>query len=535
MKRIILVLVLLILLAGGYWWTTRNNDAAAALPQVIGWGTIEAETINLTAEIGGQIKVMNADEGDEVGQGDLLIELDPALWRARRNQAAASLATARANLAEVKTPPRPEAIAVAAAELAQAQAAREGTYGVWQQAQAIVNNPLELNTRIGGAQGQIAVLGKQVEAAQAALKEGEIRRDEAYRNQSSDEAITSYQAAARRADAARGNLASVEAELAGAHNRLDLLSAMRDNPLTLVTQANTAQTAYELAEATVLVAEARLSAAKAGPRSEAVAIAKAQVQRAEAALRRIDVQLDKLRLRAPRSGVVLARPANPGELAVPGETLLDLGDLDQVTLRVFIPETQIGRVGLGQPAQIRVDAYPGEIFAGQVTFIAQEAEFTPQSVQTREERVKLVFAVKISLDNPDHRLKPGMPATAEILVNVPVELAATPTPQPEPSPAPTAATTPVPLPTARPTATASPTPVETEPAITAEVITWGLNVRSGPGMEFPVIAHLAQGGVVPVIEAESNLNWVEVQLADGGSGWISNNPAYVKITGLIGR
>jgi HlyD family secretion protein len=120
-------------------------------------------------------------------------------------------------------------------------------------------------------------------------------------------------------------------------------------------------------------------------------------------------------LTAPRDGVITERPASPGELAAPGAALMNLGDLDHVTLTVFIPETQIGRVGVGQAAHVAVDAYPGETFEGTVTFIALEAEFTPKNVQTEEERVNLVFAVKISLDNPDHRLKPGMPADAQII------------------------------------------------------------------------------------------------------------------------
>jgi RND family efflux transporter MFP subunit len=163
------------------------------------------------------------------------------------------------------------------------------------------------------------------------------------------------------------------------------------------------------------VAEARLALVKAGPMPEEVAIAQAQVQQAEAALARVQIQLDKLTLTAPRDGVVTERPANPGELATPGATLLQLGDLDQVTLTVFIPETQIGPVDEDQIAYVTVDAYPGEVFEGRVTFIATEAEFTPKNVQTEEERVNLVFAVKISLVNPDHRLKPGMPADAEII------------------------------------------------------------------------------------------------------------------------
>jgi multidrug resistance efflux pump len=282
----------------------------------------------------------------------------------------------------------------------------------------MIGNPLELNAEIDTARGQIAILEKQVEAAQAALKTAEIQRDEAARNQSNDEGMTLSQVAVKQAEAAQANLAAAEAALAGARRQLELLITMRDQPLTLITQANAAKITYTQADAAVGVAEARLALVKAGPMPQEVAIAQAQVQQAEAALARAQIQLDKLALTAPRAGVVTERPANPGELATPGATLLHLGDLDQVTLTVFIPETQIGRVDADQIAYVTVDAYPGQIFEGKVTFIATQAEFTPKNVQTEEERVNLVFAVKISLANPDHRLKPGMPADAEIITGL---------------------------------------------------------------------------------------------------------------------
>jgi len=422
MKRVIPALILLALVAGGYyWWTTQQGADAIGLTakepeaRIFGSGTIEAEIIAITTETGGRIVAMHADEGDEVHQGDPLVELDTSLLQAQQNQLEAALATARANLAQVSAPPRPEDIAAAQAELAQAQAARDGAYAVWQQAQYVVDNPLELNAQIDALRGQIALLEKQVEAAQAALKAAEIQRDEAARNQVNDEAITMAQVAAKQAEAAQANLAVAQTELEGARRQLELLIAMRDNPLTLITQANAAKMAYQQAEAAVTVAEAKLASVKAGPMPEDVAIAQAQVKQAKAKLTSLQVQLDKMTLTAPRDGVITSRPANPGELAASGATLMNLGDLDQVTLTVFIPETQIGRVRVGQTARVTVDAYPGETFEGTVTFIALEAEFTPKNVQTKEERVNLVFAVKITLDNPDHRLKPGMPADAEIV------------------------------------------------------------------------------------------------------------------------
>ena len=125
----------------------------------------------------------------------------------------------------------------------------------------------------------------------------------------------------------------------------------------------------------------------------------------------LDVQLERLELGAPVGGIVMDRTLHVGELAVPGAPLLTIADLDEVTLTVYVPEADLGQVSLGQPVEVTVDAY-SDTFAGKVSYIASQAEFTPKNVQTQEERVHMVFAVKIRLENAEHRLKPGMPADA---------------------------------------------------------------------------------------------------------------------------
>ena len=111
----------------------------------------------------------------------------------------------------------------------------------------------------------------------------------------------------------------------------------------------------------------------------------------------------------------MTRIVDAGEVVGAGAPLLELVDLDRLYLKVFVPETDIGKVRLGLPAQIHVDAWPSQPFPATVGYIASRAEFTPKEVQTRDERVKLVYAVKLYLDrNPDHRLTPGLPADAVI-------------------------------------------------------------------------------------------------------------------------
>jgi len=122
----------------------------------------------------------------------------------------------------------------------------------------------------------------------------------------------------------------------------------------------------------------------------------------------LDAQIDKLTLTAPWDGIVLTRSIEPGSTALPGSTLLEIGRLDRLELTVYLPEDEFGRVPPRQPASVSVDAYPDRTFNGVVLRLADEAEFTPTNVQTKEDRTRLVYAVTISLENPDLSLKPGM-------------------------------------------------------------------------------------------------------------------------------
>src|SRR5581483_10838127 len=128
----------------------------------------------------------------------------------------------------------------------------------------------------------------------------------------------------------------------------------------------------------------KLDLVRAGARAEQIQAAEAQLAQARAAQRQIEVQIGKATLTAPRAGLVLSRSLHQGEQASPGGVILTIGALDSVRLTLYIPETEIGRVRQGQQAQVAVDSFPGRVFAGTVTFIAQEAQFTPRNVQTKD-------------------------------------------------------------------------------------------------------------------------------------------------------
>jgi HlyD family secretion protein len=143
-------------------------------------------------------------------------------------------------------------------------------------------------------------------------------------------------------------------------------------------------------------------------------MAVSQLDLSRASLRTAEVKLKDSIMYAPLSGVVLSKDLEEGETVGAGSIVLTIGDLDNPWVKVYVKENQFGAVKLGQKAEVMVDSFPDKRYTGTVTYISSEAEFTPKNVQTREERVKLVFGVKVSVKNQNNELKPGMPADVTI-------------------------------------------------------------------------------------------------------------------------
>lgn len=171
------------------------------------------------------------------------------------------------------------------------------------------------------------------------------------------------------------------------------------------------ETAYEVAVAEAERAAQALRLLQRGPRPEQVSAGEAAFRQAEANLSQADALLDYVRVEAPFAGVVTDRNREPGEVVAAGAPVVTIMNPDDRWVRVYVPETSLGRIELGQPADITSDSYPDRTYRGEVMFIADEAEFTPRNVQTTEERVKLVYQVRIRvLADSAMELKPGLPA-----------------------------------------------------------------------------------------------------------------------------
>jgi HlyD family secretion protein len=391
-----------VVLLGGCGNNTTEGPITAS-------GFIEGEEVVVAPETSGRIVDMLVDRGDEVQVGDVLVRLDGAVLQSQRGEAEAGLAAVEANLARVLAGARPQEVAAARAAVSQAQVERDGATEAVVDARDVISNPLSLDAEINGARTQVSLAEQNVEMAEADLAEMELKYG-VYADQGGDVKRTWD----LQLQAYRAALTQARAELAGARQYLGALLSMRDSPLSLVAELHGAETQVRLAEARVDATQATLDELEAGSTAEEIAVAEAQVHQAQAAVHLIDAQIAQLTLTAPMDGIVTSRSAQAGETATAGLPLLTIANLDDVTLVIYIPETRIGHVQVGQAVEVKVDSFPDRVFVGEVVNIAGEAEFTPRNVQTQEERVNLVFAVKVLLPNPEHTLKPGMPADATI-------------------------------------------------------------------------------------------------------------------------
>jgi HlyD family secretion protein len=177
-----------------------------------------------------------------------------------------------------------------------------------------------------------------------------------------------------------------------------------------------AATAVTRAQATLDRAQQIYNELVEGTRKEELDVDRSNVRQARQNLEMSRIRLSYTILRSPFNGIVLVREAELGEVVSPGTPIITLADLDNIWLRVYLPETDLGKVRWGQNVEVRADTYPGKIYRGRISVIASDAEFTPKSVQTEQERVTLVYRIKVDVENPNHELKPGMPADAYIKV-----------------------------------------------------------------------------------------------------------------------
>jgi len=384
---------------------TKEEIAAAEAAVLAAQGAVAAaEAARDQAVIGAS----SARSVQEVESSVAMAEANVAQAEGAVDVAKASLAGAAAELARVQAGARPEEIAMYQFLVNQAQS----EFLITEQ----VHFENFIDKEIGGGGEERARYTR--ESARNARDAAQAQLDLAKAGASAEE----ISAALAAISAAQGQVAIAEAGVEMAEAELARAQANPETTLDNVAVADVEITAAEaqvkIAGGQLAQAEAELARLRAGATAESIAALEAQRAQAQAALaatvanlKALDIELARTDLVAPSGGVILQSLVHEGELAAPGAPLFTLADLDEVTLTVYVPEAELGKVALGQAADVSVDAYD-QLFPGEVSYIASQAEFTPKNVQTQEERVHMVFAVKIRLENGDHTLKPGMPADA---------------------------------------------------------------------------------------------------------------------------
>lgn len=389
MKKRLILLAAAVVAGAGLWIGFFRGPADPGHIRLS--GNIEVTQVDLAFKLAGRLEERLVDEGDRVGFGQTVARLDAADYRLQAARAEADLAYAEAVLAELEAGSRDEEITRARARATQAR---------------FVLTELTAGSRaqeIDRARADLVRAQAAARAARSRLDQAEadfVRYEAVFHDGGiSQQAFDGYGTGR---DTARSASEEAAARVAAARQGLSL---MMEGPR---------KERIRQARAALDQADAEYALVAAGPRPEIIAQSQARVAAARAALNMARQQLADTEIFSPFDGVVLSQSAEPGAIVNAGTPVVTVAEIGKLWLRAYLSETDLGRVRLGQTATVTVDAFPAKTYPGHLSFISSEAEFTPKSVQTFEERVNLVYRVKIVLDNVDGGLKPGMPADARI-------------------------------------------------------------------------------------------------------------------------
>ena len=383
-KRLILIVFLALLFGVGamVYWGQRSER----LSELYYSGTIEATEANLAFQVSGRVKTVFFDEGQAVKKNQVLAVLDQEEFKAQRDQARSEWVRSQENLKQLETLLEINR-KVLPAEVEKAKAT----------VQALQSQLAELEA--GYRVQEVEQARYTYEQAQFALEEArkdKTRFDTLFKRKiiaekDKDTADLKYETALKEYERAKKAY-----ELLKEGYRKESIDAARS----------------KLAEGQAALKQTRDNLKKIEATESEVKGARAQVESTKAALELAEIRLAYTELRAPFSGILVSRNVEPGEVVTPGQEVLSLSDLSHVDLKVFVDETEIGKVRPGQKVDVKIDTFPSKTYTGYVSFISPEGEFTPKIIQTHKERVKLVYLVKITIPNPNFELKTGMPADA---------------------------------------------------------------------------------------------------------------------------
>jgi multidrug efflux pump subunit AcrA (membrane-fusion protein) len=373
----------------GAAWNTLLNPPTLASTALTASGTVEMTEINVAPEAAGKILAVNVKEGDTVHVGDVLAQLDDTLLKDQRAVAATALQTANIALVQLTSP----------ATIANVQAAIAQDKQNIDNAQQAYDNQNTFTTNQSAVQNAKASLV----LAQKALTDAQNDYDKIKGdpNNNTDKAAaysklyaaqTAFNSATYTYNLWLGNVKSEQLDIKAGALAVAKAKLPEDQALLAVLQGGPIPD-NATGAGIVQLQQARIA-----------------VQLAQANLKLLDDEITKMTVNSLVNGMVMTRNAEPGSVVNAGAVLLTIGRTDELSITVYVPEDRIGDVVLGQTANVSVDSFPGIVFKGVVSYISDQAEFTPRNVETVSGRKNTVFAVKLSLSDISGKLKPGMPA-----------------------------------------------------------------------------------------------------------------------------
>ncbi|MBW2340324.1 MAG: efflux RND transporter periplasmic adaptor subunit [Deltaproteobacteria bacterium] len=383
-KRLVIIIFFVLFFGVGVFVYLGQRDAQVT--ELYYSGTIEARNAQLAFQISGRVVEVLVDEGQLVERDQTLAVLDKSECQARYEQAEALVQNSVKNLQRIET--------------------------------VLEMYKETLPDDVARAEAGVKVLLSQLQELEAGSREQEIERarlaflnakdimEEAKKDKERfgklfEKALVSE----KQWDAVKLKYETASKEFERAKETLGLL--------TEGVRKETIQTARaRVAEGRAMLKQARGNLKRIDAAEMEVEAALAQVKAAQSALKVVETQLRYTYLKAPFKGIITSRNVELGEVVLPGREVFSLADLSSVDLKIFVDETEIGKVKPGQNVEVRVDTFPDKVYQGKVSFISPEGEFTPKIIQTHKERVKLVYLVKVAIPNPNLELKSGMPADA---------------------------------------------------------------------------------------------------------------------------
>jgi membrane fusion protein YbhG len=388
MKRFILPTVILVALAAvaGIYSYGRLHPKNTNTLSVS--GNLELTQVDISFKVPGKLIQLNVDEGYFVKKGQVIARIDRDQVDSQRDRDEASLHNSQSQYDQMETSVQWQRrtlesdVALRTAELRASQA--------------------RLAALVAGSRPQ------EIQESRAAVADAKAQHDQALADwDRAQDLFKNDDISKQQYDQYRMRLDSTAAVLRQSDERLALVveGPRKEDIDAARADVVRAQAAVESAENNRLELKRR---------EQDVLAHRADVNRARAQVAMTDTQINDTVVTAPIDGVVLVKSAEVGEVLAAGTTVVTIGDIDHPWLRAYVNETDLGRIKYGQPASLTTDSFPGKSYPGRISFIASEAEFTPKQIQTNEERVKLVYRIKIDVDNRSHELKSNMPVDAEI-------------------------------------------------------------------------------------------------------------------------